>query len=187
MAQGSIDQSTAEHGAATVGSWLRRLPPVLALMALAPWAAECSWGGFGLAGFLPVVIVLAPMYGGAAVLIRETGRRLGGGWPTLVLLAAAFGLAQAGLVDQSLFNRDFLDDTEFASLAGGAEATWVPVIGVSAQQVVTYVGNHIALSICAPIANVESYLSPGRSQRPWLPSVPAMRTSSCCRLPSRAA
>jgi hypothetical protein len=102
------------------------------------------------------------------VLIRETARRVGGGWPVMVLLAAAFGMFQAGLVDQSLFNPAYLDDTEFADAAAAADATRVPVLGLSAQQALSYVGNHVALSICAPIAIVESFLNPGRRRRAWL-------------------
>ncbi|PWU54891.1 hypothetical protein DLJ47_11430 [Micromonospora sp. S4605] len=146
----------------------RRLPPAVALLLLAPWAAECSWGGFTADEFLLVVLVLAPMYGGAALLIRETARHLGAGWPAIVLLAAAFGVVQAGLVDQSLFNPDFLDDTGFADTQAAAEATRVPGLGFSARQAVDYVGNHVLLSICAPIALVESYLGAGRRLRPWL-------------------
>lgn len=145
-----------------------RLAPVVALMALAPWVAECSWGGSTAAGFVPVVVFLAPMYGGAAVLIREMGRRGGGGWPVMVLLAAAFGVFQAGLVDQSMFNPDYLDDTGFAAWGKAADATRVPVLGFSAGQALDYVGNHIALSICAPIAIVESFLGPSRCHQSWL-------------------
>ncbi|KAB1908466.1 hypothetical protein [Micromonospora sp. AMSO31t] len=146
----------------------RRLPPAIALLLLAPWAAECSWGGFTLAGMPFVVLVLAPMYGGAALLIRETARRLGLGWPGIVALAAAFGVIQAGLVDQSLFNPGFLDDTEFADTQAVAQQTTVPGLGFSARQAVDYVGNHVALSICGPIALVESYLGADRRLRPWL-------------------
>lgn len=146
----------------------RRIVPVLALLALAPWAAECSWGGFVVSDFLLVVVFLGPLYGGAAVLIRETARHLGAGWPAIVLLAAAFGVYQAGLVDQSLFNRAFLADTEFADLAESATATLVPVVGFSAREALDFVGNHIALSICTPIAIVESFLSPRRRHEPWL-------------------
>ncbi|GGR65442.1 hypothetical protein GCM10010169_05940 [Micromonospora fulviviridis] len=145
-----------------------RLAPAIALLLLAPWAAECAWGGFTLAGMPFVVLVLAPMYGGAALLIRETARRLGLGWPSIVALAAAFGVVQAGLVDQSLFNHGFLDDTQFADTQSAAEATLVPGLGFSARQAVDYVGNHVALSICAPIALVESYLGADRRLRPWL-------------------
>lgn len=146
----------------------RRVAPVLALLALAPWTAECAWGGFTAADFPAVILFLGPLYGGAAVLIRETARRTGGGWPAIVLLAAAFGLVQAGLVDQSLFNPAFLDDTEFAAEVVKARATWVPGLEFSGQQALTYVGGHVALSICAPIAIVESFLAPGRRLRPWL-------------------
>ncbi|PGH46345.1 hypothetical protein COO58_04650 [Micromonospora sp. WMMA1996] len=146
----------------------RRLAPAVALLLLAPWTAECSWGGFTLTGMPFVVLVLAPMYGGAALLIRETARRLGLGWPGIVLLAAAFGVVQAGLVDQSLFNPGFLDDTQFADTRSAAEATLVPGLGFSARQAVDYVGNHVALTICASIALVESYLGAGRRSRPWL-------------------
>ncbi|MFY1574104.1 hypothetical protein ACN26Z_04350 [Verrucosispora sp. WMMD703] len=148
-------------------SMLRRLVPVVALLFLAPWAAECSWGGFAGTDMLGVVVVLAPMYGGAAVLIREAARRTGGGWPMIVLLAAGFGVVQAGLVDQSLFNPDYLADTEFAELSA-ADRTRVPVLGISAQEAISFLGNHVALTICAPIAIVESYLSPARRLRPWL-------------------
>ncbi|MFF0315495.1 hypothetical protein ACFYPH_12720 [Micromonospora sp. NPDC005252] len=146
----------------------RRLVPVVALLLLAPWAAECSWGGFALDGFLPVVIFLAPMYGGAAILIRETARHLGAGWPTIVLLAAAFGVLQAGLVDQSLFNPGYLDDTQYADTRAAAEASLVPGLGFSLRQAFDYVGNHILLTICAPIVFVESFLGAKRRLRPWL-------------------
>ncbi|MBQ0902740.1 hypothetical protein [Micromonospora sp. U21] len=146
----------------------RRLLPVVALLLLAPWAAECSWGGFTLDDFLPVLIFLGPMYGGAAILIRETARHLGAGWPVIVLLAAAFGVLQAGLVDQSLFNPGYLDDTEYADTRAAAEATLVPGLEFSVRQAFDYVGNHIVLTICAPVVLVESFLGPGRRLRPWL-------------------
>ena len=140
----------------------------LALFVLAPWAAECSWGGFTAVDFVFVVLFLAPMYGGAALLIRETARRTGGGWPMIVLLAAAYGVLQVSFVDQALFNVDFLDDTQFASNAVGARRTWVPGLEFSAAQLLSYVGNHVVLTVCAPIAIVETFVSPERRHRPWL-------------------
>ncbi|MEN3304065.1 MAG: hypothetical protein V7603_267 [Micromonosporaceae bacterium] len=160
-----VDRTAAATG---VEPRRRRLLPVAALLVLAPWAAECSWGGFTASGFLFVVVLLAPMYGGAAVLIRETARHTGGGWPAIVLLAAAFGVFQAGLVDQALFNRAYLDDTEFRDWAATSARTLVPWLGFSAEQAFDYIGNHVALSICAPIAIVESFLAPPRRHRPWL-------------------
>ncbi|MBL6276692.1 hypothetical protein JMF97_11015 [Micromonospora fiedleri] len=64
----------------------------------------------------------------------------------IVLLGLAFGVLQAGLVDQSLFNPDFLADTEFAEISA-ADQTRIPVLGISAQEAVSFLGNHVALSI----------------------------------------
>ncbi|MCZ7377247.1 hypothetical protein [Micromonospora sp. WMMC250] len=170
-APGPADRSPAPHADPNPANGLqlrRRLVPVMALLLLAPWAAECSWGGFAIDDFLPVLIFLGPMYGGAAILIRETARHLGAGWPTIVLLAAAFGVLQAGLVDQSLFNPDFLDDTQYADTRAAAEATLVPGLEFSLRQAFDYVGNHIVLTICAPIVLIESFLGAARRLRPWL-------------------
>jgi hypothetical protein len=149
------------------GRW-RGWVPVLALLVLAPWTAECSWGGFAVGDFPLVILFLGPLYGSAAVLIREVSRRTGGGWPVMVLLAGAFGVVQAGLVDQALFNSDFLDDTEYADLAQASTATLVPAFGFSADQAITYLGNHVLLSICAPIMLVESAVRAPYRHRPWL-------------------
>ena len=52
---------------------------------------------------------MAPLYGPRPFLIRETARRLDLGWPSILLLAGAFGLIQAGVVDQSMFSQDYRD------------------------------------------------------------------------------
>jgi hypothetical protein len=141
---------------------------VFALWVLATWCAEVVWGGFTVADYPMVLLFLGPLYGGAAVLIREVVRRRGGGWPSMALLAAAFGLVQAGLVDVTLFDRAALADTQFAAWNAAAGRTWVPVPGFSAEQLFDFVGNHVWLSICAPIAVVEACSSPGRRREPWL-------------------
>jgi hypothetical protein len=90
----------------------RRLPllgglaPVVGLLVVSPIAAEYLSGyqvfnPLVLLGYLGIFI---PLYGTVAVLIREITRRTGRDWPTILLLGAAFGLIQAGPLDQSLFN-----------------------------------------------------------------------------------
>ena len=87
---------------------MRAVVPILALVALAPWTAECSWGGFTAAVLPAEILFPGRSTGGAAVLIQETARRTGGGWrPAIVLLSAAFGCVRAG-VDQSLFDPAYL-------------------------------------------------------------------------------
>lgn len=149
---------------------------VVGLWVLATWCAECVWGGFTVVEYPLVLLFLGPLYGSVAVLIREVARRRGGGWPAMVLLAAAFGLVQAGLVDQSLFDREALAGTEFAGWNVEAAATLVPGLGFSAEQLFDFVGNHVWLSVCAPIAVVEACVAPERRRAPWLgrPAVVAL-------------
>lgn len=146
----------------------RRMAPVVALWVLAPWAAEGSWGGFALRDYPAVLLFLAPMYGGAVVLIREVVRRTGRGWPSIALLGAAFGVFMAGLVDQSVFNPHYLDDTEYAGLIRDSTATMIPGIGVSAGDALGFVGGHVVMSVCVPIAIVESFVGAERRREPWL-------------------
>jgi hypothetical protein len=78
-----------------------------------------------------------PLYGAVAVLIGETTRRAGRGWPTILLLGAAFGLIQAGLIDQSLFNPGYLDNADPTWAQAWRQerlATLIPGLGVSAHR-----------------------------------------------------
>jgi hypothetical protein len=100
------------------------------------------------------------MYGGGALLIREVARRAGRGWPTMLLLAVAYGVLQPGLLDQSLFNPSY-EGYDFQS------AAHVPALGISAHWATTFVGGHAVWSIAVPIAVVET-LVPERRTTPWL-------------------
>ena len=51
---------------------------------------------------------LMPLYGAGALLVRESARRLGRGWPTIALFAAAYALIEEGPVDQMIFNPGYL-------------------------------------------------------------------------------
>jgi hypothetical protein len=139
------------------------MAPVLGLFLLAPLIAEFLLGNVPFT-MLAAVLFLAPMYGAGAVLIREAARHTGRGWPTIVLLAAGYGLLEAGLLDESLFNPTF-EGWDFQSVAH------VPVLGISASSLLTFVAGHVIWSIGIPILLVET-LAPGptrgRCQEPWL-------------------
>ena len=141
---------------------------VLCLWLLATWCAECVWGGFTVADYPMVALFLGPLYGSVVVLIREVARRRGGGWPVMILLAAAFGVVQAGVVDFSLFDRAGLAGTEFAEWNEAADRTVVPVFGFSVEQLFEFVRNHVWFSVCAPIAVVEACTPAARRHGPWL-------------------
>lgn len=142
--------------------------PALSVLLLAPMCAEYSSGYLESTGkpweLLFGLLFFAPLYGGAALLIRAARLRLGGGWPTRLLLAAAFGLAMTGLIDLSLFTRDRSDVAEWAQITG---PTWVDSLGMSVGAGASWTLGHMVLSIAVPLAIVEA-LAPGRSEIPWM-------------------
>src|SRR4051794_521083 len=142
--------------------------PVVGLAVLAPVCAESLWGYDDSTGppgpLLGNLVVFTPLYGCPALLIRELARRRGLGWPSIVLLAAAFGVVEAGLVDQSMFARDYRDIPYWHEMA---DPTYVAPIGLSIFLAVTFVANHVLASMAGPIAVVEG-LAGGRGRDPWL-------------------
>jgi hypothetical protein len=142
--------------------------PALFLFLFAPVSAEYLIGYDDIIGNPAVLIlglvVFGPLYGAPAVLVRETTRRAGRGWPSMLLLGLAFALAEAGLIDQSLFNPDYRAIPYWDNLR---EPTLVPAVGTSAFMAFHFLGGHVFGSICAPIALAEA-LVPDRRTRPWL-------------------
>ena len=154
-------------GADRRGAW----PLVVGLFVLAPICAEYLAAYDDSTGDLPRLLggllVLGPLYGAPALLIRELCRRTGAGLPGMLLLATACGLFQAGIVDESLFSEDYRAIDAWADFT---RPTAVEPLGVSAYTLLTFVGGHVAYSFCAPIVLVESLRSvddpPARG--PWL-------------------
>jgi hypothetical protein len=137
----------------------RRLGPVVGLFLLAPFVGEFLLGNLTV-GELGLGLVLAPLYGFGALLVRELGRR-GGGWPTMVLLAAAYALIEEGPVDQLLWNDSYAGHDY---LHGDS---YLPALGMSVELTQTILALHTVWSICVPIAIVEA-LVPDRRTEPWL-------------------
>ncbi|HEX8518662.1 MAG TPA: hypothetical protein VF667_03635 [Pseudonocardia sp.] len=137
----------------------RRRLLVAGLFLLAPFVGEFVLGNQPITA-LPLLVLLAPMYGGGALLVRETTRRLGAGWPTIVALAAAYALVEEGLVDQMLMNPAYLDLADFSGRAP------IPGLGISAQLTAASLTLHTVWSIGVPIAIIEAF-DPAEP-RPWL-------------------
>jgi hypothetical protein len=138
---------------------MRRAVPAFVLFFLAPLVAEFFLGDFPLTQ-LWLLLVLAPIYGGGALLIREVTRRTGRGWPTIVLLALAYGVLEEGLITQSLFNPGYLD-------AHLLDQGFVPALGIAIPWTIFVLALHTIWSISTPIALVEESTGPRRTT-PWL-------------------
>ena len=139
----------------------RGIWPALGLMFVAPLVAEFLLGNLPLK-LLPALIVLAPMYGGGALLIREMVRRTGRGWPSILVLGMAYGILEEAYTTQSLFNPNYLKLN-----LGLLAPAYIPSLGTGAWWTLWMLMVHGIWSISTPIALVEACV-PDRARTPWL-------------------
>ena len=139
----------------------RKISAVITLFFVAPLVAEYLLGDLPLK-LLSALIVLAPAYGGAAVLIRETARRTGRGWPTMLMLGAAYTLIGEGLVTQSLFNHDYLRMHMHL-----LDYAYIPALGIGGWWTLFMFNLHSFWSMGVSIVLVEA-LFPAEAEAPWL-------------------
>jgi hypothetical protein len=132
---------------------------VVGLLVLSPLTAEFLLGNQPITQ-VGGLVLLAPVYGGAATLIREITRRTGRGWPTMILLSAAYGLILEGLIDQMLFNPGYVGLGSFEGLSQ------IPGLGISASMLQATLTMHTIWSMCVPIALVEAF--DREPNQPWL-------------------
>jgi hypothetical protein len=135
--------------------------PAIGLFFLAPLVAEFLLGNLPIK-LLPALILLAPVYGGGALLIRELVRRTRRGWPSIFILALAYGILEEAFTTQSLFNPNYLK-LNLHLLEHG----YIPALGIGAWWTVFVLALHTVWSISTPIALVEAS-GPDRADTPWL-------------------
>ena len=135
----------------------RRIAPALVLVFLAPFVGEVLLGNTPVRLILSYLLVL-PMYGFGALFIRELSRRSGRGWPTILILGVAYGVAEEGLADMSLFNPNFLGQhlLSYGNLFGVGWPWWFFVLTL-----------HAVWSIGVSIALAEALFA-RRGEYPWL-------------------
>jgi hypothetical protein len=139
----------------------RKIFAVITLFFVAPLVAEYLLGDLPLK-LLTALMVLAPAYGGGAVLIRETARRAGRGWPTMLMLGAAYTLIGEGLVSQSLFNPDYMQKHWHLLYPA-----YIPALGMGGWWTLFMFNLHTFWSMGVSIALVEA-LFPAEAEAPWL-------------------
>jgi hypothetical protein len=147
---------------------LPRLALAVGLLVLAPVGAEYLIGYDTSTGhplvLLGDLVIFVPLYGAPALLVRELAVRAGVRWPGILLLTAALGLLQAGVIDQSMFNSSYRDIDYWDEMV---LPTLVAPLGISGYTTLTFIVGHQLWSYGIPIALTQS-LSPGWAGRPWL-------------------
>ncbi|MGO8934312.1 MAG: hypothetical protein ACLPLZ_08240 [Terracidiphilus sp.] len=142
----------------------RSILAAVTLFFIAPIVAEYLLGDFP-ATLLSPLLLLAPLYGGGALLIRELTRRTGRGWPTILLLGVAYAIIEEAFTTQSLFNPDI-----FSLHAHLLSHGWIPALGIGAWWTLFMLNIHPFWSIGVSIALAEG-LYPSRIRTPWLGKV----------------
>lgn len=149
---------------------MRRIPPercgtrypLFTLMVLAPLSGEMLSGSMPPLEWLlnPFGVVLIVMlYGSGAVLIREFVRRWGQGWPSILLLGAAYAIFEEGLVVRSFFDPTWQDLDILAEHGRWLGVNWVWSLGLT--------WFHAIISITIPILLVE-LIYPAQRNRLWV-------------------
>jgi hypothetical protein len=105
------------------------------------------------------LFLLCLMYGGGALLVREAVFRWKQGWLSMLLLGAAYGIAEEGLACKSFFDPGWMDIGVLGSYGRFAGVNWIWTIELTAF--------HAVFSIAASIILV-TLLFPGKKDEAWL-------------------
>jgi hypothetical protein len=150
---------TIETAAAPARRTKRQLLAAVGLFFLAPLVGEFLLGNLPIT-WLWALISLAPLYGGGALLIRETARRLRLGWPSIVILGLTYAVIEEAFITQSLFNPNYVG---LRLLDYG----YISSLGIGAWWTVFVLAIHTVWSTSVPIALVEG-MTPAARRTPWL-------------------
>jgi hypothetical protein len=142
-------------------SGIKRIGPAIGLFFVAPLVAEFLLGDLPIK-LLAALVVLAPMYGGGALLIRDLVRRTGRGWPTIFVLAFGYAVFEEAFTTQTLFNPNYLRLNLHL-----LQPAYIPSLGIGAWWTIFVLTLHTVWSIPTSIGLVEA-LVPERSTTPWL-------------------
>lgn len=138
---------------------LARVAPALVLLVLSPIVAEFLLGDFSVRQ-IGLLFAFIPQYGGGALLVRESARRAGKGWPSIILLALAYALIEEGFTTQSLFNPNYAGERLL-------DYGFIPAFGTSLNWAVFVLTIHVVWSIGSCIVIAEA-LAAERWSTPWL-------------------
>ena len=135
--------------------------PILFLFILSPAIGELLSGSSPpLAFFNPLAFcLLCALYGSGALLVRDYARRWKKGWYSILLLGAAYGIIEEGIMVRSFFSPTWKDLGVL-----GTYGRWLGVNWVWAEWLTIY---HSIFSITIPILLVE-LTNPAVRSQVWL-------------------
>lgn len=141
---------------------VRRLSsPATLLFFLAPMLAELLTSSSPPAEFFSVFgIIFQPiLYGSGAIIVRELALRWGKGWTSILILGAAYGIVEEGLLCKSFFDPRWPDLGDLATYGRLAGVNWV-----WSENLTIF---HALFSIAASILLVE-LIFPEKRRQSWV-------------------
>lgn len=100
---------------------------LIALVLLSPLTAELLSGSSPPLEFFfpPGFLLLLGLYGSGVLLVRELALRWDKGWPSVLLLGAAYGILEEGLIVRSFFDPGWMDLGILGEYGRWAGVNWV--------------------------------------------------------------
>src|SRR2546426_6098668 len=123
--------------------------PLLALILLSPVIAEMLSGSTPPLEWLnPIAaLLLIWLYGSGVLVMRETAVRWKTGWPSVLLLGAAYGIIEEGLAVKSFFDPSWMDLGALGSYGRWLDVNWIWAVWLTIY--------HAVVSIAIPIFLVD--------------------------------
>jgi hypothetical protein len=124
--------------------------PLWALVLLSPIIAEMMSGSTPPLGWLnPIAVVfLVWLYGAGVLVVRETSVRWKTGWPSILLLGAAYGIIEEGLAVKSFFDPGWKDLGTLAWYGRSLDVNWIWAIWLTIFHAVVSIAIPIFLAEC---------------------------------------
>src|SRR5438445_223514 len=121
--------------------------PLLALILLSPVIAEMLSGSTPPLEWLnPIAaLLLIWLYGAGVLVMRETAVRWKTGWPSILLLGAAYGIIEEGLAVKSFFDPGWMDLGTLAWYGRWFDVNWVWAVWLTIYHAVVSIGIPIFL------------------------------------------
>lgn len=140
--------------------------PIAGILLGAPICAEYlqAYMSVDFVSLLGGLLFFAPLYGGAALLIREAAVRTERGWVGILLLAGAFGILMPGVIDLAMYGEQRSDIPYWSD---SRLPTLIPALGFSAYPMTAWVLGHVVMSIGTPLAVLDG-LAPSVRSKPLL-------------------
>lgn len=106
--------------------------PIIILILLSPILAEILSNSSPPAEFFQphIFLILVAMYGSGVLIVRELSLKWNKGWLSILLLGAAYGIVEEGLIAKSFFDPNWVDLGILGTYGRWLEVNWLWTVGL---------------------------------------------------------